>query len=64
MGLITWPRCPVPNWNRLSSTRRAKAAGAGNAPQVVLRRLTNQQYNNTVRDLLAEPTDPANQFSA
>src|SRR5689334_10657214 len=39
-----------------------EAAGAGNAPQVVLRRLTNQQYNNSVRDLLAEPTDPAGQF--
>ena len=39
-----------------------EAAGAGDAPQVVLRRLTNQQYNNTVRDLLGEPTDPANQF--
>ncbi len=38
------------------------AAGAGQAPQVVLRRLTNQQYNNTVRDLLKDPTDPANQF--
>jgi len=37
---------------------------AGGAPQVVLRRLTHQQYDNTVRDLLAEPTAPANQFPA
>ena len=39
-----------------------EAAGSGKAPEVVLRRLTNQQYNNTVRDLLKDPTDPANQF--
>lgn len=38
------------------------AAGSGQVPEVVLRRLTNQQYNNTVRDLLKDPTDPANQF--
>jgi hypothetical protein len=37
-------------------------ANSGQAPEVVLRRLTNQQYNNTVRDLLQDPTDPANQF--
>src|SRR5579872_3557637 len=41
-----------------------EAAGRGRAPQVVLRRLTHQQYNLTVRDLLGEPTDPANQFPA
>lgn len=37
-------------------------AGSGVAPAAVLRRLTNQQYNNTIRDLLRDPTDPANQF--
>jgi len=39
-----------------------EAAGSGKAPEVVLRRLTNQQYNNTIRDLLKDPTDPASQF--
>lgn len=34
------------------------------APTVVLRRLTHSQYNNTVRDLLADQTAPANQFPA
>jgi hypothetical protein len=28
----------------------------------VLRRLTNSQYNNTVRDLLGDQTQPADQF--
>src|SRR5579864_5175343 len=42
--------------------KQREAAGSGDTPQVVLRRLTHQQYNNTVRDLLQEPTDPANQF--
>ncbi len=42
--------------------KQREAAGSGDAPQVVLRRLTHQQYNNTVRNLLGEPTDPANQF--
>ena len=44
--------------------RQQELASAGVAPQVVLRRLTHQQYNNTVRDLLAEPTAPASQFPA
>ncbi len=42
--------------------RQNENAGHGEAPQVVLRRLTNQQYNNTVRDLLKDSTSPANQF--
>jgi uncharacterized protein DUF1592/uncharacterized protein DUF1588/uncharacterized protein DUF1587/uncharacterized protein DUF1595/uncharacterized protein DUF1585 len=33
-------------------------------PRVVLRRLTHQQYNNTVRDLLQDPSNPADQFPA
>jgi hypothetical protein len=37
-------------------------AGRGEVPQVVLRRLTHQQYNNTVRDLLKDSTSPATQF--
>jgi hypothetical protein len=31
-------------------------------PTAVLRRLTNSQYNHTVRDLLGDQTAPANQF--
>lgn len=42
--------------------KQREITGAGDTPQVVLRRLTHQQYNNTVRDLLAEPTAPASQF--
>jgi hypothetical protein len=30
--------------------------------EAVLRRLTNSQYNNTVRDLLGDQTEPANEF--
>ncbi len=44
--------------------KQREALGSGGMPQVVLRRLTHQQYNNTVRDLLQEPTDPASQFPA
>lgn len=36
--------------------------GSQPAMQVVLRRLTHQQYNNTVRDLLQDPSDPADRF--
>jgi Protein of unknown function (DUF1592)/Protein of unknown function (DUF1588)/Protein of unknown function (DUF1587)/Protein of unknown function (DUF1595)/Protein of unknown function (DUF1585) len=39
-----------------------EAAGRGLVPQVVLRRLTHSQYNNTVRDLLKDTTNPAKQF--
>ncbi|HYM09046.1 MAG TPA: DUF1592 domain-containing protein, partial [Terriglobales bacterium] len=42
--------------------KQTEAAGHGEAPQVVLRRLTHQQYNNTVRDLLKDSTNPAGQF--
>jgi hypothetical protein len=42
--------------------RQAEAAGYGVAPEVVLRRLTHRQYNNTVRDLLKEAGNPASQF--
>src|SRR5213593_3221216 len=44
--------------------RQQEAAGSGEIPQVVLRRLTHQQYNYTVRDLLKDSTNPANQFPA
>ncbi len=35
---------------------------ASPAPGLLLRRLTHSQYNNTVRDLLGDVTNPANQF--
>jgi hypothetical protein len=42
---------------------KEEAAGAGyQRTSVVLRRLTNSQYNNTVRDLLGDLTSPASQF--
>jgi len=44
--------------------KQHEAAGSGAVTHAVLRRLTHQQYNNTVRDLLGEPTGPASQFPA
>ena len=51
-----------PDLQQALQYRKQEAAGNGETPHVVLRRLTHQQYNNTARDLLHEPTDPANQF--
>jgi hypothetical protein len=43
--------------------REVTASGAGaDRPSVVLRRLTNSQYNHTVRDLLGDHSLPASQF--
>src|SRR6185436_12796193 len=42
--------------------RREEAGGYGVAPTAVLRRLTHSQYNNTVRDLLKDTSNPASQF--
>src|SRR5947209_7536668 len=42
--------------------RKVEASGYGLAPRAVLRRLTHSQYNNTVRDLLKEAGNPADQF--
>ncbi|MGH9559499.1 MAG: DUF1587 domain-containing protein, partial [Bryobacteraceae bacterium] len=42
--------------------KEEEAAGHGVAPVAVLRRLTNGQYNNTIRDLLKDTTTPANDF--
>jgi hypothetical protein len=39
-----------------------EAAGHGVAAKAVLRRMANSQYNNTVRDLLQNTLDPANDF--
>jgi len=49
----------------LEEARRYKeeeAAGGGKVPVVVLRRLTNSQYNNTIRDLLKDTSNPASDF--
>jgi Protein of unknown function (DUF1592)/Protein of unknown function (DUF1588)/Protein of unknown function (DUF1587)/Protein of unknown function (DUF1595)/Protein of unknown function (DUF1585) len=42
--------------------RQDEAGGYGVTPTVVLRRLTHSQYNNTVRDLLKDTSNPASQF--
>src|SRR5205814_5134934 len=42
--------------------RQEESVGYGVAPKVVLRRLTHSQYNNTVRDLLKDTSNPASQF--
>jgi hypothetical protein len=43
--------------------RSSESRSYGAAPEVVLRRLTHQQYANTVRDLLHEPTDVSTHFA-
>jgi len=42
--------------------RQEEASGYGAVTKVVLRRLTQSQYNNTVRDLLKDTSSPASQF--
>src|SRR5260370_19793070 len=42
--------------------RQQEERGYGLAPKVVLRRLTHSQYNNTIRDLLKDTSDPASLF--
>jgi hypothetical protein len=42
--------------------KQEEAAGHGIAPTVVLRRLTHNQYNRSVRDLLGDTTNPASNF--
>ena len=43
--------------------REEISTGPGKAaPKVAIRRLTHNQYDNTVRDLLGDQTSPANQF--
>ena len=42
--------------------KQREAMGFGEAPTVVLRRLTHSQYNNTVRALLSDSTKPAKNF--
>ena len=47
---------------RAMSYRKTESANAGEAPKVMLRRLTHRQYANTIRDLLGESSDPSSQF--
>ena len=42
--------------------RQEEQRGYGATPKAVLRRLTHAQYNNTVRDLLKDASDPASAF--
>jgi hypothetical protein len=42
--------------------RQQEVTGYGVAPKVVLRRLTHSQYNNSVRYLLKDTSNPASQF--
>ena len=42
--------------------RQEEAGGYGVATTAVLRRLTHSQYDNTVRDLLKDTSNPASQF--
>ena len=55
--LLTWVRylAALPNVEGRPSTPRSKPHGR-------IRRLTHSQYNNTVHDLLGDPTNPADQF--
>ncbi|MFN0085959.1 MAG: DUF1592 domain-containing protein [Blastocatellia bacterium] len=50
--------------DELARARAVREAGAASVPRpsVALRRLTHSQYNNTIRDLLNDPSAPANQF--
>jgi hypothetical protein len=47
---------------RAMSYRKTESAKAGEAPKVMLRRLTHRQYANTIRDLLGESSDPSSEF--
>jgi hypothetical protein len=42
--------------------KQREAMGYGEVPEVVLRRLTHSQYNNTVHDLLRDSTNPSKNF--
>jgi hypothetical protein len=51
-----------PEAGRALAYRKAESANAGEAAKVMLRRLTQRQYANTIRDLLGESSDPSSQF--
>jgi hypothetical protein len=57
--LATMPEARV---RQALSYRRSEAGNYGRTSQAVLRRLTHQQYANTVRDLLKEASDITSRF--
>lgn len=62
-ALISWVRrlASMPEV-QIGATLAAEPAPEESSPRLVIRRLTHSQYNNTVRDLLADATRPAGQF--
>ena len=64
--LKTWieylAKLPVPEVQAALRYRQEESAGHGAAATAVLRRMTNSQYNNTVRDLLQNTLSPASDF--
>ena len=58
--LLDWVRTLAKMAPIAAGTQAAAPAKA--APGVLMRRLTHSQYNHTVRDLLGDQTNPANQF--
>ncbi len=63
--LISWIRflAAMPAEDVANALKYDEAGSAADRRRgAVLRRLTNSQYNNTVRDLLGDQTEPANQF--
>ncbi len=55
-------KMPEERARRAAQYRDTEAMSYGKSGRAVLRRLTHQQYANTVRDLLKEATDVASQF--
>ena len=53
---------PEDRARRAALYRSSEASSYGKSGRAVLRRLTHQQYANTVRDLLKEATDVSSQF--
>ena len=63
-ALIAWIRflAAMPADELAAALKYNEAGPETTRPGAVLRRLTNSQYNNTVRDLLGDETQPADQF--
>jgi hypothetical protein len=64
-ALVDWIRFlgAMPANDLAAALKYDEAGGEASKPKgAALRRLTNSQYNNTVRDLLGDQTAPANQF--
>ena len=58
-ALLAWVR-----YLARTTPEAARPQSASKPVQVAMRRLTHSQYNHTVRDLLGDQTNPANQFPA